>query len=134
MRFGAYVMLMFSIALVMYLLGFQSILLYIWTNQNENALEHKDVLTEIAHSITSEEGLQLLLGIAVIGVVATLLGGFGATFLVPLLILLVVLNYVVFPISFLIDPNVPAIIRIPAIIFINILTILSILDFIRGRV
>jgi hypothetical protein len=89
-------------------------------------------LKVIAGNITSDQGLQSLLLIAIAGFAVSLLTGFGAMYIMPLLMLLAFLNYVVFPISFIADPLLPAYVKYPLFAFFNIIGILAYVSFIRG--
>ena len=154
MRLETYIMLMFSISIVFYFLGYQSPLLMVLTNQGctqaqidaaeiagtslSCSITPASFLTVLASNMTidnmtSDNAIAALLAIAVTGA-AVLLSGFGAIYIIPLMMLLAFMNYVVFPISFIFDPLLPAIIKYPLIVFFNLLMILSIISFTRGSV
>jgi hypothetical protein len=149
MRLETYIMLLFSITIVFYFLGYQSPLMQVLTNQGctqaqidaaalagtslNCSITPASFLTVLASNMTSDNAIAALLGIAVIGA-AVLLSGFGAIYIIPLMMLLAFMNYVVFPISFIFDPLLPAIIKYPLIVFFNLLMILSIVSFTRGNV
>lgn len=101
--------------------------------QGETSLQPLDILSLLADTVLSDIGLLALGIITAVGVVASLLAGFGATFLIPLLILTAIMTYVVFPISFIFDPSLPILLKAPVLVLFNILTIFSIVDFMRGR-
>ena len=132
MKFANYIYFLVGISLVLYFMNQQSILMYVYENQGGQPLEIMNILSLMADMILTEEGITLLLGVAVTGIVATFLGGYGATFLVPMIILLAVLNYLVFPFSFLIDPATPVIISIPLTLLHNVFQLLAVVDFISG--
>jgi len=149
MRLGFYIMILFSLSLVFYFLGYQSPLLQTLNNQGctqaeidaaeasgeslNCALSVESFVRVLASNMTSDNALAAILGIAVIGA-AALLTGFGAIYIIPLMMLLAFLNFVVFPISFIFDPALPAIIKFPFVVFFNLLTILAIVSFTRGNV
>lgn len=149
MRLETYIMLMFSISIVFYFLGYTSPLMMVLNNQGctqaqidaaaiagtslSCSITPSSFLTVLASNMTSDNAIAALLGIAVIGA-AVLLSGFGAIYIIPLMMLLAFMNYVVFPISFIFDPLLPAIIKYPLIVFFNLLMILSIISFTRGSV
>lgn len=144
-----YIMLLFSLSLVFYFLGYQSPLMQTLNNQGctqaeidaaeaageslNCVLSMESFLRVLASNMTSDNALAAVLGIAVIGA-AALLTGFGAIYIIPLMMLLAFLNYVVFPLSFVFDPTMPGMIKYPLVVFFNILTILPIVSFIRGNV
>lgn len=148
MRLATYVILLFALSVVFYFLGYQSPLMQLLSNQGcseaqiaaaEASGESLDCnlnpatfLQTLASNMVSDNALAGLLGIAVIGAVA-LLTGFGAIYIIPLMMLLAFLNFVVFPISFIFDPMLPALIKYPIIVFFNIITILAIVSFTRGN-
>lgn len=133
MRFYAYVILMFAIALVFYLMGYQPVLFYVFQNQGSGFMNAQDVLMSFARMFTSEQGLTYLLALAVVGVVATLTGSFAALYIIPLLMLVAILNFLIFPFSFVFDPALPEIIKVPVVVFFNLITILALSTFIRGQ-
>jgi hypothetical protein len=148
MRLASYLVLLFSLSLVFYFLGYQSPLMQLLNNQGCSqaqidaaeaagtslncSLTVSSFLQVLASNMTSDNALGALLGIAVVGA-AVLLTGFGAIYIVPLLMLLAFFNYVVFPISFILDPALPPIIKYPLAVFFNLLTILAIVSFVRGN-
>ena len=136
MRFATYVFLLLSISIVFYFLGNTSILSDILSRQGDKPIDPANILGLLASEILSGglNTLGPLIGVASIAAVVSLLGGYSATFIIPLLILLIVLNYTIFPLSFLLSPDLPALIKIPLWVTFNILTILALLDFVRGRV
>jgi hypothetical protein len=149
MRFETYVMLLFSLSVVFFFLGYQSPLMQVLNNQGcttaqiaaaeaagtslNCTITPSSFLSILASNMTSDNAIAALLGIAVIGA-AVLLSGFGAIYIIPLMMLLAFLNYVVFPISFIFDPALPALIKYPLVVFFNLLMILSVVSFTRGSV
>ena len=158
MKLSAYVMLLFAISLSLYLMEFRSPLIYMWEAQGEsgliiscnadnfkdaegvvdqvafNACRDNSLINKMISSLTSPESLTLILGIAILGLLTTFIAGFGATYIVPMIILLVFINYIIFPISFVFDTRMPDLIKIPLITFMNIITVLAIVHFVRGGV
>lgn len=72
----------------------------------------------------------LLIGIG--GIVAGILLGFSAMFIIPVMLLWAFITLFVFPFSFLLDPAFPEQMLIPVTVIINVLTGLALLNFIRG--
>lgn len=131
MRLTAYILLLFSISLVFYLLGYTSLLNY-YTEQQGGTLDFMETLKTLTKAMLSDEGISILLGVAITGLVATLIGGFGAMYVFPIVMLLVFANYLLFPLSFLLDQTLPDIIKIPLVVLFNLLTLLTIITFVRG--
>lgn len=131
MRLTAYVILLFSISLVFYLLGYTNLLSY-YSQHQGGTMDFVNLLKTLAQAILSDEGISILLGVAITGLVATLLGGFGAMYIFPILMLLTFANYLLFPLSFLLDQSLPDIVKLPLIVLFNLLTLLTIITFVRG--
>lgn len=148
MRLFSYIILLFSLSLVFFFLGYTSPLSAVLANQGctqaqiaaaqaagtslNCIMDTQSFITALASNITSSTSLNTLLGIAAVGFAISLLTGFTTIYLVPLIMLLVFLNYVVFPISFIADPLLPDFVKIPLFVFFNILTVMAMVSFIRG--
>ncbi len=138
MRFGAYVMLMFCISLVFYIIGYRSIaLMTLYNNQAavSNADGSIDYLRFVGVIVTSAITPQNALGLVVVGIAAaatTLLLGFAAIYIIPIAMLLLVMNYLLYPFSFVFDPSMPDIVKIPLYVFFNLMTMLAVMSFARG--
>lgn len=76
--------------------------------------------------------LVTILVIGGLGIVLSLVIGFSAMYIIPLLLLWICINLFVFPFSFLLDPAFPAEMLIPVTVIMNVLTGLALLNFIRG--
>jgi hypothetical protein len=129
---------MFAISLVFYFMGFTSVLGYMADN-------HETQFGSLFMPLACEEGtdcdtndnalLNLIItsvSIGALGIVIALFTGYSAVYLVPILLLIAILNLVVFPISFIFDPSMSEFIKIPLVMFFNVMTILAIVNFIRG--
>lgn len=151
MKLSAYVLLLFAVSLSLYLMGFSSPIFYMWNAQGGDSLiiacsseslepeafeacKQNALINSMISNLTSDESLKLILGISILGLLTSLVGGFGAVYIVPMILLLVFINYIIFPISFVFDTSMPEIIKIPLITFMNVLTVLAIVHFIRGGV
>jgi hypothetical protein len=107
MRLTVYIMLLFSLSLVFYFLGYTNPLTQLMNNQGctqaqidaaaaagtslNCAINIEGFLRTLASNMTSDSGLASLLAIGIIGA-AALLSGFGAIYIVPLMMLLAFLN------------------------------------------
>jgi hypothetical protein len=131
MRLIAYTILLFSVSLMLYLLGYTNLLSY-YAEQQGGPMDFVGILKTLAKALLSDEGLSVLLGVAITGLIATILGGFGAMYIFPMLTLLVFANYLLFPLSFLLDQDMPEIVKLPLVVFFNLLTLLTVITFVRG--
>ena len=132
MRLGALVLLWFGVGLVLYFMGSAPLI-------NIFQIHGKDILL-----IAGCEGGDLfctsnatvigaiLLSIVLAGGLAALFGGFSAMYVIPIIILVGVLNFFIFPLDFLM--HAPDFIQFPLIALNNILTALAVTNFIRGGV
>jgi hypothetical protein len=147
MRFENYVFFMFSLAFVGYLMGFTSPVLYMAQHQqmplestgNDGSSYNPSDVQPIDYSVAFFKALvdamtnpAFLLSLGVGAVASVFLQGFSVMFLIPLLLLTIFMNLVVFPISFIFDPTLPDIIKLPITLFYNILLFMAILSFVRG--
>ena len=135
MRLTNYIMLWLAICLVFYFLGYPpgiiTVLSSTYTNAN-GTIDITTLLKSLFDGITTPAGLTALGISAVAAVVLTFLSGFGAIYIIPIFIFIVVVNVFAFPISDIITSTTPDIIRIPLLLFFNTLLILSAITFIRG--
>ena len=133
MRLTAYAFLIFFLSATFYLMGFTSPLMDMYNQQQGQPISIPDLLSKMITAILTEEGLIQLGVVATAAVVVTLLTGFGAIYIFPILFLLVVLNYIIFPLSFVFDASMPDILKILLVAFFNMLTVLFIMNFVRGQ-
>lgn len=128
-------MLWVAIVVVFYFLGYPPSIINILNSAYLNgngALDIKTLLIAIFNSITTDAGLAAL-GISALAALAlTFLSGFGAIYIIPIFIIIVVLNLFTFPLSTIIVASTPDIIKIPLLLFFNILLLLTAITFIRG--
>lgn len=84
-------------------------------------------------NVAKSNPLSLLLGFGLVALGLAALG-FGANFIIPLLILLALLfmNLFFFPLDFLLDMGMPAIIKVFIPVILNLMLILAVMDFMRG--
>lgn len=136
MRFAAYVVLLFSISVMLWMFGYPSTIMYLYEQSAEEATDPASLIYSMASNLLNSEAGIVLLGLTGLAVVlATFLsGGFIAMFIVPMIIMMAVLNFLVFPLSFLFDAALPLEIRVIGIVFFNMLTVLATLSFVRGSV
>jgi hypothetical protein len=135
MRFATYILLIFCMSVVAYWMGVTSPFWAAWEQQGEEAMGFESVMKVILGSITVNADVisAALLALVVTAIATSLLGGFSATFVVPLLLLLAVAQYFILPISFLFDLTIPIQMRAPLIFLLNMMMVLAIMDFIRGK-
>ena len=162
MRLSAYIILMMSITMMLYLGGFHPIMggtFDTWltnmvgpganttaaaqpmtyqnlTSGNMSSGQGPSVFNLFGMYTTSDNILVIAIGLISITAIGILLSGFSANFLVPLLILgvLVTLNLFFFPLNFLTDPSIgmPVILKIFIAATLNTLAVIAIIDFVRG--
>jgi len=94
---------------------------------------HLGLVQTIAQSILIDTNTAIAFGLAIALLVAiSYLSGFSANFLVPALIIIVVMNFLFFPISILMDASLPLFFKFFIFAVYNTFTIISAVDFIRG--
>ena len=140
MRLTYYFVLIFTMQLGLYLIGYQAPLMQIWTNQN-GQMSGATFLQTLANAITSDAGIISILAITALTVVSLFLG-FSAMFIIPLAILLAISNMFVFPTQFLFGASCgafapgticqPPFFLFPILIIMNMLLIFAYLEFVRG--
>lgn len=129
MRLTGYILLLFSISLVLYYLGYGPII-NIFTERGAQPLS---ITCETGETFCTDSTVVLGAIIAVTlgaSVLVTLVAGFSAIYIVPLLLLIALLNFVMFPFDFIM--SAPEAISIPILTLFNILTVLAVLNFVRG--
>jgi hypothetical protein len=143
MRLTTYFIIMFSLQVMLYFMGYQSPLLGLW-GLFGGSIDITTVATTIANAVTTTNPLVVLLGGLVIGV--SLLAGFSAMFIIPLMILLGLLNYIVIPVQVFLPAGcaspasaallgvvcTPDPLGLIVILFLNICTVLTFVEFVRG--
>jgi len=138
MRFGAYVLFMLSIVLVFYFMGYKSEAMTKFQDQQagitkaDGSIDIPTFLGNMAESALAPQNLLSSIVVALAAVAGSLILGYAAIYIIPIAMLIFIVNYVVFPFSFVIDPGTPDMIRIPVMVFLNALTMLAILSFVRG--
>jgi hypothetical protein len=139
MRFGAFAILMFSISLVLYLMGYGP-MVTVFGEQGETPLSlncpNGEVSCTDTNSVLGSFINVIVTGGAAVGIglLVAFISGYSATYVIPILIIIAALQFFVFPLNFLMSEGIPDIIAIPALFFFNILTVLAALHFVRGGV
>lgn len=135
MRLTAYVMLLFSITAVLYFIGYNNLTTTLLA-QGTNPQQSNDIITSLTANITNEANARAVLGVGAIvgvGIILTLLtGGFASMYLIPMIFMMCILNFIVFPLNFLLDATLPIELRYLLVVFFNLLTVLSTLSFVRS--
>lgn len=129
MRFVAYVILLFSISLVLYYMGYGPIV-SIFGTRGAEPLSISCPQDDVFCTDTTVVIGAMIFIILSAGVLVTLVSGFSSFYIVPLLLLIAVLNFVVFPFNFIM--SAPSSLAVPVMVFMNILTVLAVLNFVRG--
>ncbi|MDD3906561.1 MAG: hypothetical protein PHS46_08610 [Candidatus Omnitrophica bacterium] len=133
MRLGAYILLMFSITVVFYMMGYNSVALNaLYAAQSGDTFDIATFLGHLAEgALAPQNAIGTVLAL-IAGAAATLIAGYAAIYIIPLAFLLMFLNLVVYPFSFVLDPAMPDMIKVPLVVFFNLLSIMAVLSFIRG--
>jgi hypothetical protein len=148
MNFTNFVYLSISIALVFYFMG-AGPMVQLYNQQGGGFLKLSCPADNLAYgSISNATGtytnppsactntffaqLSTVLLIGIGGIVAGILLGFSAMFIIPVMLLWAFITLFVFPFSFLLDPSMPPMIIIPLTVILNAITGLALLNFIRG--
>ena len=140
MRLSYYFVLIFTLQLGLYLIGYQAPLVQMFTLQG-GQFSPDFLLKIIANAVTSDSGVVTLLTIAGLALASYFLG-FSAMFLIPLAILIAISNLFVFPTQFFLGAScgafapgttcTPPFFMLPLWVVFNLLVLLAYLEFVRG--
>ena len=141
MRFYSFIILLFSCSMFLYLMGYGPI--YKFFGQNTNGTAGGDYANRASPYTVSCSAANLfctdptiIIGAMVggcllgAGILAVLGGGFAAMYIVPLILLAVLLNFVFFPFDFV--NLLPFPLNVILMVLFNILEVFAILSFTRG--
>lgn len=137
MRFFGYVILLFSISAFLYLMGYGPI--YKYFGQDPGDTSHSDRGTPYKVACPASNifctDTTILIGVMIAavlgaGALVALGGGFAAFYIVPLILLIALLNFVIFPFDFVF--MLPAPLSVILVVLLNILTVFALLSFTRG--
>jgi len=134
---------MFSIELMLYFMGYTTFMDGLW-DVFQGQIDPSAIFTSLVQAVATTNPLTLLFGGVLVGV--AVLAGFSAMFIIPLMILLSLLNFVVIPTSFFLPAGcvspasaallgtvcTPEPLGMVVIIFLNICTLLTYVEFVRG--
>lgn len=129
MRFVAYTILLFSIAVVLYYMGYGPIV-DIFNQRGGSPISISCPSDNLFCSDTTVIFGAIIFVILSAGAFVALISGFSSMYVVPLLILMAVLNFVIFPFNFIM--SAPSELSIPVIVLMNVLTVLAVINFVRG--
>jgi hypothetical protein len=114
-------------------------MMMLFNQQGNGFLDFNSILNIITSSIlngASGTGPLAVIGLGLVASAATaMILGFSALFVIPIVMLIALLNFLVFPLSFLVTaPNDPvaSAFYVPFVVFMNILCVLALASFIRG--
>lgn len=143
MRLSTYLALLFSISLVFYLMGFPTVASMVEAKGGDplsimGVGDSDDVINDI--STNSGSSQNTILGVIFGGTVFIAVGilslilGFSAIYIIPLLILIGMLNYFVFPIGIIFaSAEMPEVLSVSILFFYNFITVMAIITFVRGN-
>lgn len=129
MRFTAYIILLFSISLSLYFLGYQPIAVQ-FLAQGSTPVHincEGQAVCQDQNVILGSVFFFLIASAALI----TLVTGFSAIYVIPIFILLAILNFFILPLNFMMSVQEP-LIKYPILALLNMLTVLAVSNFIRG--
>lgn len=129
MRFVAYVIMLFSFSVILYYMGYGPII----TIFEEKGAAPLSISCPAGNPFCTDTTVVIGAMIFIIlsaGILVTLVSGFSSFYIVPLLLLIAVLNFVIFPFNFIM--SAPTELAVPVMVFMNILTVLAVLNFVRG--
>lgn len=143
MRFYAFIMLLLSCSMFLYLFGYGPIYKF-WGQTTSGATggDYANRATPYTVECSSIQNLfsctdpTMIVGAMVVGLLlssgAILLlgGGFAALYIVPLILLAVLLNFVFFPFDFV--TLLPSPLNVIVMVIFNVLEVFAILSFTRG--
>lgn len=140
MRLWTYTIIMFAISAVLYMMGYSSILgsmgssILIASSNTATSVNPLSILTMWNNDGSVFDIIMVFLVVLIGAGVITQSLGFGSFYIFPAIIFFAVMNFIVFPFSFILDPNVdmPVILKIPIIALFNIMLVMAIISFIRG--
>jgi len=147
MKFAAWLFLTVSMALILYYLGYTPIIPLIEGGDNGKFLANANnsvVISQCSNlsmsgceqipvrgnggATISFTNLAIWGLIGAVGLFAAYIVGFSAIYIIPLAILGILVNFFIFPWSFII--NTPF--EIPGMVIFNVITLLAVLNFVRG--
>jgi len=141
MRFTAYVMLMICLSLVLFFMG-GSPLVHIYNSeagangefvQINNPCDIDDTECNQQYEGALLQSFGSVIAAGALGVVLSLILGYSAMYVIPLVMILVILNFFVFPVSELFGTlSEFSYLYIPIVVIYNVLTVLAIAHFVRG--
>jgi len=136
MRFAAYVILMICIASVFYLMGLDTPLVSLYDAQDGQFIKlNCPPGDEDACDDTFLKMLAVTISLGVLGFVVLLISGQAAMFVIPIMLVFVILNFFVFPFSTIFEAAaMPGEVAALLVVFLNGLTVLALMSFIRGGV
>lgn len=141
MRFVTYVVLMMCIAIAAYMFGMQSPAMAIIAAQGGAPFDIGTFIVDMLEKITGDLFLLGLLGAAATIGIISIMTGFGAMYIIPTIILAIVANLFVFPISDVIGGCTASAAAVSCLygdlslilmLILNTLGILAVLNFVRG--
>ncbi len=128
MRYSTYMLLLFSISLVLYYFGYGPVVNIFSEHDQPISIgcpEGDPYCTDQSTVIGAI--FLVLLGAAALVALVT---NFSAMYVIPILLLMATLNFFIFPLNFIY--SAPDLLKVPLFTFFNVITVLAVLDFIRG--
>ena len=130
-----YLMLLFGISISLYCIGYQPLLFHLMQCTGTDVCAPEPGMGQtVFNSLTSFITNPAFLGITAIALfVPFLIGGsFGLMYIIPLIIVFALSNFLLLPMDFLLAYSMPLMLKIIILGFMELLQILTIVSFIRG--
>jgi|GEM_PF-5764059 len=149
MRFSQYALFLLAVSLPLYFFGFHSVIQEFITPStiivNNTATDYApgvnvikvpcetgDTYCQKTPTTNGASLLWMFLAVIVGAAFTSLLIGFAAMYLIPALMLVVFINFVVLPYSFITTSGMPPMLSVALLVIFNLITALAVADFIRG--
>jgi hypothetical protein len=137
MGLQTYVFFLFGISIALFFLGYQPLIftmLQCGSDATTCSPTTNFAYTALNELITSIVTNPLVLGIAGIGVISgVLLGGtFAVVYIIPILMIFVLSNFLLLPTDFLLTSGLPWEINMIILGFMNLMLLMTIISFARG--
>ena len=124
-----YAFLVFGISIALYMIGYTSPFFEVMANSDGNIAS--DLLNQFILIFTNPTFLALL-GVSAVASYFTGGSNFSVTFLIPMLLIMVMMNFFFLPINFIFDMAMNPLLKVIIGGFLNLLLAFAMLEFIRG--
>jgi len=130
-----YVMLLFGVSIAMYCIGYQPLIVHLMQCPGTDVCAPEAGMGQsVFNSLVSFITNPAFIGITAIALfVPFLIGGsFGLMYIIPLIMVFALTNFLLLPMDFLLSYSMPLIIKIIIMGFLELLQIMAVISFVRG--